>query len=103
MTRGARRTSVSEGLRAWCLPVACLDQSGCARIAVCCVHAMGQCDLLTVYTRIGGGHKAAALALCEAARDAGLSTESRDVFDLGPRVVGDAILGWHLRSTAHTP
>jgi processive 1,2-diacylglycerol beta-glucosyltransferase len=64
---------------------------------------MGQCDLLTVYTRIGGGHKAAALALCEAARDAGLSTESRDVFDLGPRVVGDAILGWHLRSTSRTP
>ncbi len=63
----------------------------------------GQCDLLTVYTRIGGGHKAAALALCETARRSGLSAEARDTFDLGPRLVGDAILAWHLNSTARTP
>ncbi len=61
------------------------------------------CDLLAVYTRIGGGHKAAALALCETANAAGLSTESRDSFDLGPRVVGEAILAWHLKSTSRTP
>ncbi len=61
------------------------------------------CDLLTVFTRVGGGHKSAALAVCEAARDAGLSAESRDLFDLGPRVFGDAYLGWHLRTTARNP
>jgi processive 1,2-diacylglycerol beta-glucosyltransferase len=62
-----------------------------------------ECDLLAVYTRIGGGHKAAALALCETAATRGISTESRDSFDLGPRVVGEAILAWHLNSTSRTP
>lgn len=61
------------------------------------------CDLLTVFTRVGGGHKSAALAVCEEARAAGLSAESRDLFDLGPRAFGDAYLGWHLRTTARNP
>jgi processive 1,2-diacylglycerol beta-glucosyltransferase len=61
------------------------------------------CDLLTFYSRVGGGHKAAALALCETARAHGMSAESRDAFDLGPKVVGEAILAWHLNTTARTP
>jgi processive 1,2-diacylglycerol beta-glucosyltransferase len=61
------------------------------------------CDLLTVFTPVGGGHKAAALALCEAARARGLSAESRDIFGFGPRVFGEAYLAWHLNTTARTP
>jgi processive 1,2-diacylglycerol beta-glucosyltransferase len=61
------------------------------------------CDLLTFYSRVGGGHKAAALALCEAARARGQTAEARDAFDLGPKVVGEAILAWHLNTTARTP
>jgi processive 1,2-diacylglycerol beta-glucosyltransferase len=61
------------------------------------------CDLLTVYTPVGGGHKAAALAVCEAARAAGLSAEARDLFTLAPRVFGDAYKGWHLSTTARAP
>ncbi len=60
-------------------------------------------DLLTVYAPIGGGHKAAALALTEVARGKGLEAETCDVFDVGPRVVGSAILSWHLNTTARTP
>ena len=60
-------------------------------------------DLLTFYSRVGGGHKAAALAVCEAARQRGLRAESRDSFDLGPKVVGEAILRWHLETTSRTP
>jgi processive 1,2-diacylglycerol beta-glucosyltransferase len=65
-------------------------------------HPM-HCDLLTFYSRVGGGHKAAALALCEAARSGGMAAESRDAFDLGPKVVGEAILRWHLETTSRTP
>jgi processive 1,2-diacylglycerol beta-glucosyltransferase len=61
------------------------------------------CDVLTFYSRVGGGHKAAALALCEAARERGLAANALDAFDLGPKVVGDAILAWHLSTTARTP
>src|SRR5450631_1706715 len=60
-------------------------------------------DLLTVYAPIGGGHKAAALALTEVARSAGLEAETCDVFDVGPHIVGSAILSWHLNTTARTP
>ena len=60
-------------------------------------------DLLTVFTPVGGGHKSAALALSESARAAGLSAESIDLFDLGPRVFGDAYRQWHLSTTARAP
>ena len=61
------------------------------------------CDLLTVFTPVGGGHKSAALALCESAREAGLVAESRDLFALGPRVFGEAYKQWHLETTARAP
>lgn len=60
-------------------------------------------DILAVYTPVGGGHKAAALAVCETARAAGLSAQALDVFDLGPRVFGEAYVAWHLNSTSRTP
>jgi len=62
-----------------------------------------RCDLLTVFTPVGGGHKAAAHAVCEAARAAGLTAESRDLFALGPRVFGGAYTRWHLSTTARAP
>lgn len=61
------------------------------------------CDLLTVFTRVGGGHKAAALAVAERAREEGMLAESRDSFDLGPRLFGDAYLKWHLETTSRSP
>jgi len=61
------------------------------------------CDLLTVFTRVGGGHKAAALAVAERAREEGMHAESRDIFDLGPRLFGDAYLKWHLETTSRSP
>lgn len=61
------------------------------------------CDLLTVFTRVGGGHKAAALAVAERAREEGMCAESRDIFDLGPRLFGDAYLKWHLETTSRSP
>lgn len=60
-------------------------------------------DLLTVYTPVGGGHKAAALATSEAARARGLSVESRDLFQLAPRLFGDTYVAAHLNGTARTP
>ncbi len=60
-------------------------------------------DILTVYTPVGGGHKAAALAVCETARAAGLSAEALDLFSLGPRAFGDAYQAWHLNTTARAP
>ena len=60
-------------------------------------------DLLTVFTPVGGGHKSAALALTESARAAGLSAEAIDLFDLGPRVFGDAYRQWHLSTTSRAP
>ncbi|HEX4512033.1 MAG TPA: glycosyltransferase [Polyangiaceae bacterium] len=61
------------------------------------------CDLLTVFTRVGGGHKSAALAVAERAREEGMAAESRDIFDLGPRLFGDAYLKWHLETTSRSP
>ena len=60
-------------------------------------------DLLTVFTPVGGGHKSAALALCETARAAGLSAEALDLFALGPRAFGGAYTRWHLSTTARAP
>lgn len=63
----------------------------------------GMTDLLAVYTPVGGGHKAAALAVCETARARGLSADAIDLFELGPRAFGEAYQAWHLSTTARTP
>ncbi len=60
-------------------------------------------DLLVVYSPVGGGHKAAALALAEAGRARGWSVETRDLFEFAPRVVGDAYLATHLTWTGRSP
>jgi processive 1,2-diacylglycerol beta-glucosyltransferase len=60
-------------------------------------------DILAVYTPVGGGHKAAALAVCERARASGLTAEPLDVFSLGPRAFADAYLAWHLNTTSRRP
>ncbi|HSQ66224.1 MAG TPA: glycosyltransferase [Polyangiaceae bacterium] len=60
-------------------------------------------DLLAVYTPVGGGHKAAALATCEAARARGLGAEGRDLFQLAPRIFGDTYVAAHLNGQARAP
>ncbi len=60
-------------------------------------------DVVAVYTPVGGGHKAAALAVCETARERGLSAQAIDIFDLGPRAFGEAYLAWHLNTTSRAP
>jgi processive 1,2-diacylglycerol beta-glucosyltransferase len=52
-------------------------------------------DLLVPYAPCGGGHKAAALAVVEAARARGLEAEALDVFEGAPRVVTDPYLSFH--------
>lgn len=53
-------------------------------------------DLVVVHCPVGGGHKAAALAVAEAARARGLSVEVVDAFAHAPRWAGDAYLAAHL-------
>lgn len=53
-------------------------------------------DLVVVHCPVGGGHKAAAFAVAEAARARGLSVEVVDAFTHAPKVVGDAYVGAHL-------
>jgi processive 1,2-diacylglycerol beta-glucosyltransferase len=60
-------------------------------------------DLVVVYTPVGGGHKAAALAVAEAARARGLSVELIDLFEHAPRVVGDSYVGAHLAGQRAVP
>jgi processive 1,2-diacylglycerol beta-glucosyltransferase len=60
-------------------------------------------DLVLVYSPVGGGHKAAALAIAEAARDKGLSVEMLDTFDYAPRLAGRAYLAAHLAGQNTTP
>ncbi len=60
-------------------------------------------DLVVVYSPVGGGHKAAALALVEAARSSGQSAEALDLFEFAPRVVGDTYLAAHLNWTGMAP
>jgi processive 1,2-diacylglycerol beta-glucosyltransferase len=52
-------------------------------------------DLLVPYAPCGGGHRAAALAVVEAARARGLTAEALDVFEGAPRVVTDPYLRFH--------
>lgn len=60
-------------------------------------------DLLVVHSPVGGGHKAAALALAEAAAVRGYRTKVLDLFSLVPKVIGDAYVGTHLNWTAASP
>ena len=53
-------------------------------------------DLLIVYSPVGGGHKAAAMATLEAARARGLSAEVLDLFALAPKIVGKSYVRAHL-------
>src|ERR1019366_147589 len=53
-------------------------------------------ELVIVHSAVGGGHKAAAAAIAEAASDRGLSTVVLDTFEHAPRVFGQAYLAAHL-------
>lgn len=53
-------------------------------------------DLVVVHSPVGGGHKAAALAIAEAARARGLEVLVLDTFEHAPRVFGQAYLAAHL-------
>ena len=60
-------------------------------------------DLAVIYSPVGGGHKAAALAIVEEARGRGLDVELLDTFAYAPRVVGDAYLTAHLTGQGALP
>jgi len=60
-------------------------------------------DLAIVFTPVGGGHRAAALAVAEAAAALGRSVELIDLFDLAPRFVGDAYKAAHLTGQRALP
>jgi len=60
-------------------------------------------DLVIVHTPVGGGHKAAALAVAEAARARGLSVVVLDTFEHAPRLLGQAYLGAHLTAQGGIP
>jgi processive 1,2-diacylglycerol beta-glucosyltransferase len=60
-------------------------------------------DLAIIYTPVGGGHKAAAMATAEAARARGLSVETIDLFDLAPRVVTKTYLTAHFGGQSVAP
>jgi processive 1,2-diacylglycerol beta-glucosyltransferase len=60
-------------------------------------------DLAVIYSPVGGGHKAAALAIVEAARARGLEVELLDAFEHAPRVFGEAYLTAHLTGQGAMP
>jgi processive 1,2-diacylglycerol beta-glucosyltransferase len=60
-------------------------------------------DLAVVFSPVGGGHKAAALATAEAARARGLTVEVIDAFEHWPKLFGGAYLGTHLTGQAYAP
>ena len=60
-------------------------------------------DLVVVFSPVGGGHKAAALAVAEAARARGDSVELVDAFEHAPRMFGEAYLGAHLAGQTAMP
>jgi processive 1,2-diacylglycerol beta-glucosyltransferase len=53
-------------------------------------------DIVIVHSPVGGGHKAAAAALAEAAGGRDLSTVVLDTFENAPKVFGQAYLAAHL-------
>lgn len=60
-------------------------------------------DLAVVYSPVGGGHKAAALALAERARAEGRSVEVLNLWDDVPSFVGGTYLAAHLNWTGSHP
>src|SRR5689334_25108392 len=63
----------------------------------CSLHmSMARVDLVVVHCPVGGGHKAAAFAVAEAARDRGLRVEVVDAFAHAPKWAGEAYVGAHL-------
>ncbi len=59
--------------------------------------------LAVVHCPVGGGHKAAALAVAETAEAEGLSVEVLDAFEHAPRVFGQAYLAAHLTAQRAIP
>lgn len=60
-------------------------------------------DFLVVHSPVGGGHKAAASALVEAATARGHRAKLVDLFALVPKIVGDAYVTTHLEWTSRAP
>jgi processive 1,2-diacylglycerol beta-glucosyltransferase len=60
-------------------------------------------DLVVVHSPVGGGHKAAANAIAEAARARGMEVAVVDAFEHAPRVVGGAYVGAHLAGQQAMP
>lgn len=60
-------------------------------------------DVVVVYSPVGGGHKAAAVATAEAARARGLRVELVDAFEHAPRWAGDAYVKAHLTGQNAAP
>jgi processive 1,2-diacylglycerol beta-glucosyltransferase len=60
-------------------------------------------DLVIVHSPVGGGHKAAAAAMAEAALARGLCVEMLDTFEHAPKVFGQAYLAAHLAATGVVP
>jgi processive 1,2-diacylglycerol beta-glucosyltransferase len=59
--------------------------------------------LLVLFVSAGGGHKAAARAIVEAATARGIETDLVDALDLTPPWFARAYVGAHLRSTERAP
>jgi len=59
--------------------------------------------ILVLHVPAGGGHKAAARALAEAATTCGVDCEVVDALAFTPRWFARAYVGTHLRSTEHAP
>jgi processive 1,2-diacylglycerol beta-glucosyltransferase len=60
-------------------------------------------DLAIVYTPVGAGHKAAAMATAEAARARGLEVLTLDLFELAPRFVGMSYVAAHFGGQSVAP
>lgn len=60
-------------------------------------------DIVVVHSPVGGGHKAAAGALAEAARAQGRSVEVLDAFEHAPAWFGEAYLAAHLAGQSAAP
>lgn len=60
-------------------------------------------DLAVVYTPVGAGHKAAAMATAAAARARGLEAVTIDLFELAPRFVGRTYVAAHFGGQSVAP
>lgn len=64
---------------------------------------MATTDLVVVHSPVGGGHKAAALAVAEAATARGLRVTIIDAFEHAPKWAGDAYVRAHLTGQNSAP